>query len=125
MATPEHSTSRFEDEGIPDPEDQTPEQAATGQGDLTTEPPHDYPLAVEDFGTTPSEVHDGESLSGRLAREVPEEQPYPADPHEVGRLVEPDEGARSDTEKDLIASDTGDAAGLSAEEAAMHLEPES
>ena len=43
----------------------------------------------------------------------------------VGRLVEPDEGARSDTEADLVASDVGtDLGGYSAEEAAMHVEPE-
>jgi hypothetical protein len=124
MSTPEHTTSRFEDEGIPDPEDQTPEQAATGQGDLTTEPPHDYPLAVEGFGTTPAEMHDGESLTGRLAREVPEEDPYRQEPRDVGRLVEPDEGARTDTDKDMIAVDDGELGGLTAEEAAMHLEPE-
>jgi hypothetical protein len=38
----------------------------------------------------------------------------------VGRLVEPDEGARTDAEKDAIAVDQGEAGGQSAEEAAMH-----
>ena len=41
----------------------------------------------------------------------------------VGRLVEPDEGARSDTEKDAVAIDVGyDGGDLSAEEAALHIE---
>jgi hypothetical protein len=41
----------------------------------------------------------------------------------AGRLVEPDEGVREDTEKDLVAEDVGiDGAGASAEEAAMHIE---
>ena len=43
----------------------------------------------------------------------------------VGRLVEPDEGARGDTEADLVATDSGtDLGGYTAEESAMHLEPE-
>src|SRR3954454_11766355 len=120
-------SSRFEEEGIPDPVDLTPEQEATGQLELTNEPPHDFPMAVDEFGTTPAEQHDGESLTGRLGREQPDvleaADAYPEEPREVGRLVEPDEGVRTDTEKDMIGSDSGDAAGLSAEEAALHLEP--
>jgi len=48
----------------------------------------------------------------------------PGDSHvDVGRLVEPDEGAHTDTEKDLVASDVGvDGGDLSAEEAAVHIE---
>ncbi|MCU1601664.1 MAG: hypothetical protein JWO22_2373 [Frankiales bacterium] len=117
-------SSRFEEEGIPDPGDLTPEQEATGQLDLTTEPPHDYPLGAEGWGTTAAEQKEGEPLDGRLAREVPDVGVYPTEePRDVGRLVEPDEGARSDTESDLIGRDSGDTAGLSAEEAALHLEP--
>jgi hypothetical protein len=49
------------------------------------------------------------------AAEFEEEQPR------AGRLVEPDEGLESDTEKDMIAYDAGIAgAGASAEEAAVH-----
>jgi hypothetical protein len=40
----------------------------------------------------------------------------------AGRLVEPDEGLESDTEKDMIAHDAGiSGAGASAEEAAVHV----
>jgi Family of unknown function (DUF5709) len=43
----------------------------------------------------------------------------------AGRLVAPDEGAHSDDESDLIGTDVGiDGGAASAEEAAMHLEPE-
>ena len=43
----------------------------------------------------------------------------------AGRLVEPDEGLESDTEKDLIAYDAGiSGAGASAEEAAVHITDE-
>ena len=37
------------------------------------------PIGSAGFGTTPAEQHDGEDLSGRLARELPEDAPYPAD----------------------------------------------
>ena len=52
-------SSRFEAEGIPDPGDLTPEQEATGQLDLTTEPPHDSPLGAEGWGTTAIEQREG------------------------------------------------------------------
>jgi hypothetical protein len=40
----------------------------------------------------------------------------------AGRLVEPDEGAHEDTEKDMVADDVGiDGGAASAEEAAMHV----
>jgi hypothetical protein len=45
-------------------------------------------------------------------------------PGGVGRLVAPDLGGPSDTEEQAVASDTGEMSGLSAEEAAMHLEEE-
>ena len=115
-------SSRFEEEGIPDPGDLTPEQEATGQLEQTTEPPHDSPLGVEGWGTTPEEQRQGEPLAGRLARELPEDV-YPEEPRGVGRVVEPDEGVRSDTESELVARDSGDTAGLSAEDEALHLEP--
>ena len=114
-------SSRFEEEGIPDPGDLLPEQEATGQLDLTSEPPHDSPVGAEGWGTTPEEQQQGEPLAGRLAREAVDA--YPEEPRDVGRLVEPDEGAHSDTKPDLVASDSGDIAALSAEEAALHLEP--
>jgi hypothetical protein len=43
----------------------------------------------------------------------------------VGRLVEDDEGAHPDVEKDAVAHEaSNDTDGYSAEESAMHLEPE-
>ena len=135
--------SAAEAEGIPDPGDvRSPQDVAgeAGQSD-GMEPPHDTATAVDDFGTTAEEMHDGESLTGRLDREVPDvldAVDLPADESEgadtpyteaagqgIGRLVEPDEGARTDDVADLVASDVGtDLGGYSAEEAAMHLEPE-
>ena len=133
--------SEHEAEGLPDPGYADPGQLESGDTEGVTEPPHDTAVAVDDFGTTASELHDGESLDGRVAREEPDvlsQADRPADesagadtPFDegsgqgVGRLVEPDEGARSDTEADLVAQDVGtDLGGYTAEEAAMHVEPE-
>lgn len=102
--------------------------------------PPDRPLAVDRDGTTAEEQENGESLDERLAEEVPDPTAAQDDgvgdtwdtdgevrDDEVGedrsgRLVAPDEGAREDAEKDMIASDIGvDGAAASAEEAAVHL----
>ena len=134
--------SAFEAEGIPDP-------GLSGDSDLSndpadaygSEPPRDTAVAVDEFGTTAAEAREGESLDGRIAREeddvlsqagVPADESIGSDTpfseragQGVGRLVEPDEGARTDDEADLVATDVGtDLGGYSAEEAAMHLEPE-
>jgi hypothetical protein len=66
--------SRFEDEGIPDLQDGTPgQQWAVDPQEAPL--PADEPIAVNDFGTTDDEQIQGESLTGRLSREVAEEQP--------------------------------------------------
>lgn len=133
--------SEHEAEGIPDPGFSEPGQIIAGDTEATTEPPHDVAIAVDDFGTTAREVNEGEPLTGRLEREQPDvlaaadapadESPGADTPFDeragqgVGRIVEPDAGAGPDTEKDLVASDAGtDLGGYSAEESAMHLEPE-
>ena len=135
--------SAAEAEGIPDPGEVRSLQDVAGEAGQSDgmEPPHDTAMAVDDFGTTAEEMHEGEPLDGRLAREVPDvldAVDRPADESEgadtpysegagqgVGRLVEPDEGARTDDVAELVASDVGtDLGGYSAEEAAMHLEPE-
>lgn len=100
----------------------------------------DRPLGAEKFGTTRAEAEQGAPLDQRLAGEVPDgdghdpvddrmaDDPttFAAGPEEpVGRLVAPDEGARTDTEKDVVARDVGvDGGDASAEEAALHLEEE-
>jgi hypothetical protein len=134
--------SAMEAEGIPDLERTSDSLLTTDPEDAYgMEPPRDAPLASDEFGTTAEEMHDGEPLDGRIAREEPDvlslvdqepdESPGSDTPFDeragqgVGRLVEPDEGARTDTEPDLVATDVGtDLGGYTAEEAAMHLEPE-
>jgi hypothetical protein len=90
--------------------------------------------AAEKFGNTPYEEEIGETLDQRIAQEEPEPDPYAEASEEsedvegevgrerAGRLVDEDEGWRTDTEKDLVAEDVGiDGAGASAEEAAVHV----
>lgn len=104
-----------------------PEQDAAGDGTDGIVVPPDHPLAVTDFGTTERETLEGESLDGRLARELPDETPSSPAGEDVpaGRLVDTDDGAYADTEKDAVAYDAGaDSGGMSAEEAAMHVIPE-
>jgi hypothetical protein len=102
--------------------------------------PPERPWAVDDWGTTASEEDTGESLSGRLARELPDVEPVQGDglgdssdtdgelvDDEVGdvrsgRLVAEEEGEATDEDDELFALDVGpDGAGASAEEAAVHL----
>jgi hypothetical protein len=95
--------------------------------------------AGQRYGNTPLEESLGESLDQRVEQEVPEPDPYEVAEAEdldadvdrpdaevgeerAGRLVEPDEGVRTDAEKDLVAEDVGiDGAGAGAEEAAVHV----
>jgi hypothetical protein len=103
--------------------------------------PPERPWAVDDWGTTESEESAGESLDGRLARELPDR----ADGDDgdglgdssdsdgellddqvgdvrAGRLVDSDGGGSEDTDDELWARDEGiDGAAASAEEAAVHV----
>src|SRR3954447_24439428 len=99
--------------------------------------PAERPWAVDDWGTTEREESTGESLTGRLAREVPEGEAPEGDglgdvtdtdgelideevgDRRAGRLLEGD-GGWSDVEPELYALDTGiDSGAFSAEEAAL------
>ncbi len=131
----------FEDEGQASAEPGLAGKRITGDPQDDMAVAGDQPLAVEDYGTTALEESLDEPLDDRLAREEPElldtappvvsdyegiDNPYPADREEqVGRIVQPDEGVREDTEADAVAIDVGtDQGGLTAEERAMHIEPE-
>ena len=93
--------------------------------------PVDRPVAVDDFGTTANEQRDGESLEGRIQRELPDpalevEVAYLSEAEGIGdapagRIVDLDEGARTDDVKENVAYDVGRDEGMrTAEEAAMH-----
>lgn len=88
--------------------------------------------AGQRYGNTDWEESHGESLDQRLAQEEPETGDDDRESvggevgaQRAGRLVEDDAGSRSDTDKDLFATDVGiDGAGASAEEAAVHVIPD-
>jgi hypothetical protein len=97
------------------------------------------------FGNTPLEEAMGETLDQRIRQEVEEPDPYEeaenlpieviegrsesevtelseAGDERAGRLVDPDQGVREDTEPKAVADDVGiDGAAASAEEAAVHV----
>jgi hypothetical protein len=105
--------------------------------------PPERPWAVNDWGTTEAEESAGESLAGRLARELPDGAADDGDglgdtsdtdgellddevgDARAGRLVDADDGATEDTDDELWAQDEGiDGAAASAEEAAVHVIPD-
>jgi hypothetical protein len=130
-----------DDAGLLDAEDTLEDPALQILGEGYSPP--ERPWAVEQAGTTAAEQRRGESLDERLAKETPEITVPQGDglgdawdtdgeliddevgAERAGRLVAPDEGAHADLEKDLIAIDVGIDGASSAEEAAMHLIPES
>ncbi|MEE1773066.1 DUF5709 domain-containing protein [Streptomyces sp. JV185] len=101
--------------------------------------PPERPWVVEDRGTTAAEQHDGESLDGRLARELPESPEADGVGDGVGDLPGGDgelwdeevgtvRAGRLTRQLDIDEPDTMagedvgiDGAGASAEEAAMHV----
>ncbi|HVW81398.1 MAG TPA: DUF5709 domain-containing protein [Mycobacteriales bacterium] len=125
--------SALEDEGIPDQSDALPGKVITGDAQEDLPVPRDYPIAVTDFGMTAEEERAGESLEGRLDRELPDVdaaagrgdgdgQPYPEDPDErAGRLAElPSEtGDGQDMWAENVGADSG---GFAPEERAMHVD---
>jgi hypothetical protein len=122
--------------GFPDTVDDADPQDRTYPEPQEPALPGDDYLGAQAVGTTATEELEGESLDEKLAREVPDDaaQTVGADVAErrgdgpdtapVGRLVEPDEGAHTDTETDMVASAPGGTRDLSPEEQALHVEPE-
>ena len=131
----------FEEEGLASPDPEYDGKRITGDPQEEMAVPAERPIASTDYGTTTEEERHDEPLDGRLAREEPDmleraavdadesadaDQPYPEDPEEkVGRIVDTDEGARTDDEASAVANDVGtDKGGFSAEERAMHIVPD-
>ena len=96
--------------------------------------------AVDDWGTTEAEELAGESLDGRLRRELPDRSDDEGDglgdlsdsdgellddevgDARAGRLVDAGDGGTGDTDDEMWARDAGiDGAAASAEEAAVHV----
>ena len=134
MTQPEGQTARDifpEDDGIPEvAQDDSPTQA-------WKEDPQFAPLPGEragasaDFGTTAFEQSEGESLAGRLDREVPDDTPdvRPAeDPNRAGAQLEQDTSTTADSDSgtnrtadDVEATADVPVGGEGPEEGAVHI----
>jgi Family of unknown function (DUF5709) len=125
---PPDPRSRFEDEGIADLQDGTPEQQWAVD-------PQEAPPAAESV-TPDGGLGPAADLNTDYQPDGDVDESWPAQPGEpsgqvwdeqrpAGRLVAPDEGAHEDTEPDEVAFEAGpDGGGYSAEEAAMRVEPD-
>ena len=100
-----------------DPVDQIPGgRTAEDDPDVEEDPDARAATAAEDDPEVLRSLEEGGGDTDFPTDDGAEEEPR------AGRLVEPDEGLESDTEKDMIAYDAGIAgAGASAEEAAVHI----
>jgi hypothetical protein len=130
---PEGQTARDifpEDEGVPEvSQDDSPTIARSEDPEFAPVPRDDAGATV-DYGTTAFEQSEGESLSGRLAREVPDVDPgvRPAeDPNRAVLQLEQDTDTTYDTDSgtnrtadDVEATADVPVGGESAEEAAIH-----
>lgn len=116
------SRSELDEEGIPEMT-QLPQGISEWNADDGMMPPRDFPQAV-DGNTTAGEQLIGESLEERLEREEPEVSAASLDDgSEVGPLMEPDsEIDEVDITDEAVAIEGREAGGLSAEEAAMHID---
>jgi hypothetical protein len=120
----------LEDDGIPDLQDGVPEQ------DWAEDPqfapvPGERPNASVDYGTTAFEQSQGEPLTGRLDREIPESAPdvRPAeDPNRPAAQLEqdldttpPTDSGTGRTADDIEATAEPTVGGEGPEEGAVHL----
>lgn len=138
--------STFEDEGIPDLQDGTPEQQQAV--DPQEAPlPTDEPTMVDKYGTTATEQREPEPLEERLRQEEPDigrppirtvsppkddndqrsdpgggsEPAWPStEEGAAGRLVEPDSTDEGDRQQSAATDAGADGGGFSAEERAVH-----
>jgi hypothetical protein len=120
-----------EDEGVPEVAfDETPTMERAEDPQLAPLP-RETPGASTDFGTTAAEQSAGESLDGRLAREVPDgaRDVRPAeDPTQAPAQLEqdldttpPTDSGTNRTADAMEATADAPAGGESAEEAAVHV----
>jgi hypothetical protein len=136
-------TDPEEDSGVLESQDTLDDLDGVGDVLDTGWSPAERPWAVGDWGTTEREELAGESLAGRLRREVPERRLIEGDGlgdtsdtdgellddevggSRAGRLIATTDERFGDVEPELYALDVGiDAGAASAEEAAVHLVPE-
>ena len=123
-----------EDDGVIEPGDSLNDDPRVDVLDTGVDAGEGYRGATR-YGTTAEEARTGETLDQILSEEEPDvgvddaewtDEDSPRDEgvaqDRAGRLVAPDQGAHQTDEADLVAYDAGiDAAGASAEEAAVHV----
>ena len=134
MTQPEGQTARDifpEDEGIPEvSQDDSPTMERAEDPEFAPLP-GERPGASTDFGTTAFEQSEGESLDGRLAREIPDDAAdvRPAeDPQRAMAQLEQDtsttpesDSGTNRTADDIEATADQPAGGPGPEESAVHL----
>jgi hypothetical protein len=134
MTQPEGQTSRDifpEDDGIPEvSQDDMPTQERAEDPQFAPLP-GERPGASADFGTTAFEQSEGESLSGRLDREIPDDAPdvRPAEnPDRAGAQLEQDLNTTPDSDSgtnrtadDIEATADQPVGGQGPEEGAVHV----
>jgi hypothetical protein len=136
-ADPEGQTARdisYEDDGVPDIADDDHPTESEAEDPEFAPVPGERSGASTDFGTTAYEQSEGESLSGRLEREVPDDGPDPAgdvraaESHDrtVPQITQDGVSERADSftdsvSDDVTASGEDPTGGEGPEERAMHL----
>jgi hypothetical protein len=134
MTQPEGQTARDifpEDDGIPDvSQDDSPTQEQAEDPQFAPMP-GERANATVDFGTTAFEQSQGESLTGRLEREVPDDaldiRPAEDPDREVGQLEQDtstspvSDSGTNRTADDVEATSDASVGGEGPEEGAMHL----
>jgi hypothetical protein len=134
MTQPEGQTARDifpEDDGIPEvAQDDSPTMERAEDPEFAPLP-GERPGASVDFGTTSREQAEGESLDGRLARELPDDAPdvRPAeDPQRASAQLEqdldttpPTDSGTERTADDIEATADAPVGGEGPEESAVHI----
>jgi hypothetical protein len=134
MTQPEGQTARDifpEDEGVPEVAQDDFPTAQSAEDPEFAPLPGERPGASADFGTTAAEQAEGESLDGRLAREIPDDAPdvRPAeDPQRAQAQLEqdldttpPTDSGTERTADDIEATADPAIGGEGPEEGAVHL----
>ena len=134
MTQPEGQTARDifpEDEGLPEVADDAYPTSERAEAPQFAPLPGEQPGASVDFGTTSWEQAEGESLEGRLAREVPDDDPgvrAAEDPQRAVAQFEQDldttpvtDSGTQRTADDVEATADPRVGGEGPEEGAMHL----
>jgi hypothetical protein len=133
MTQPEGQTARDvfpEDEGLPEVANDDSPTSEMAEDPEFAPLPGERPGASADFGTTSLEQAEGESLEGRLARELPDDAPdvRPAEDPDRSFQLEQDTSTTPDTDSgtnrtadDVEATADEPAGGQGPEESAMHV----